>query len=566
MSNIKYIAITIGPVVDTLLAARKTREMWSASYLFSWIMKQMASSIRDEQARSQEIELILPYADLDNDPSLGVYQNFEEREARLHGAGLFPDRIIFSTQREDSLVWTQNCMKDILNNLSMNVGSILAERGGRAHKQKDAANFLMDYLNIHIIEKQLDPKANPILELTPILDMLELRRNFSSMKEATLTDYLKQASLSEKPTSFLAEDAFGGRNTLDKQTIEHLAVARFVDESTPGFGSSKKEDEESGDLIKKYSSENPNDFIQAHKYVAIVQADGDNVGKTIQELKDKNGSFSSQKAQLFSKLLMDFSIDAVNRIYDYGGLPVYAGGDDLLFFAPVLNRNSKAKGRITQENSSDEGVIGLQNIFSLLQNLDYEFQKKMEEMGLTYGEDLPKPTLSFGLSISYYKYPLYESQARAFHLMKNVAKDEKRGKHNIAFELRKHSGSAFAGILPLKNEDLIREYSALLSRLFEPGNNMLLSSVAQKLYREKDVLDLVGEDPSRTRSYIKNSFNESIHKQNPQKEFLNRIIKLVPEVYKAHSSKEENAPESKPNKELFSLMRSLQFLIDDTTA
>ncbi|CAA6823139.1 MAG: Unknown protein, partial [uncultured Sulfurovum sp.] len=35
----KYIALTIGPIVDTLSLGRKTSEVWMASYLFSSFMK-----------------------------------------------------------------------------------------------------------------------------------------------------------------------------------------------------------------------------------------------------------------------------------------------------------------------------------------------------------------------------------------------------------------------------------------------------------------------------------------------------------------------------------------------
>ena len=46
-----YIAITIGPVVRTLMLTKKTRELWAASYLFSWIMKQLASELRKDPQR-----------------------------------------------------------------------------------------------------------------------------------------------------------------------------------------------------------------------------------------------------------------------------------------------------------------------------------------------------------------------------------------------------------------------------------------------------------------------------------------------------------------------------------
>ncbi|MEL7065301.1 MAG: type III-B CRISPR-associated protein Cas10/Cmr2, partial [Bacteroidota bacterium] len=82
--NIRYIALTIGPVVPTLTSARKTRELWAASYIFSWIMKQVARELKKDPKR----QFVLPYQEED----LGVYQDHVERTSKggsdLHGAGL----------------------------------------------------------------------------------------------------------------------------------------------------------------------------------------------------------------------------------------------------------------------------------------------------------------------------------------------------------------------------------------------------------------------------------------------------------------------------------------------
>jgi len=77
-------------------------------------------------------------------------------------------------------------------------------------------------------------------------------------------------------------------------------------------------------------------FKQPHKYIAIVQSDGDNVGKLIKEIYKSNPA----KIKEFSKALSDFALEAAEEIQKYGGETVYAGGDDLLFFAPVLTPDS----------------------------------------------------------------------------------------------------------------------------------------------------------------------------------------------------------------------------------
>ena len=69
-----YTAITIGPIIDTLNAARKTRELWGASYLFSYIIKQIVIELK-----TQSVSILLPEFD-DN-------KNYEN----CIGSGLFPD-------------------------------------------------------------------------------------------------------------------------------------------------------------------------------------------------------------------------------------------------------------------------------------------------------------------------------------------------------------------------------------------------------------------------------------------------------------------------------------------
>ncbi len=49
-----YIAMTIGPIYKTLQNSKKPKELWSASYLFSYIVKQIISEFRDR-------EFVTPY-------------------------------------------------------------------------------------------------------------------------------------------------------------------------------------------------------------------------------------------------------------------------------------------------------------------------------------------------------------------------------------------------------------------------------------------------------------------------------------------------------------------------
>ena len=90
-------------------------------------------------------------------------------------------------------------------------------------------------------------------------------------------------------------------------------------------------------------------FKFRHKYVCFVKADGDNIGKLLAKIKA-----DSTKITAFSTALGAFAQTAVNQIVEYGGIPVYAGGDDLLFVAALQNEEGK-------------------NIFTLLDELNTSF-------------------------------------------------------------------------------------------------------------------------------------------------------------------------------------------------
>lgn len=554
-----YIALTMGPIVRSLSNAQKTRELWAASYTFSWLMKQIAIKLQNDSG-SQNRTFIMPFED--DGKAESPYRNFDQRGVHLHGAGIFPDRIIFETTNQNDLVQTREVVLGQIKELAGDIEKVLQNVSAQV-----AQNYLTEYLNVHFIERFIpDPditpgmdeekkaealgKANPILVLSPILDALEQQKTFPPIFQNILIGYWPQVSLSrikdtDKPVSKLARDAFGKARLLDKQTLEHIALSEFMPIIDQRPSAAKEED--SGELILEYEKR-PN-FIPAHKYVAVVQADGDNVGKTIAALKPN-------QFQRFSHLLKDFSVEAVKLIADFGGLTVYAGGDDLLFFAPIVNRQSIGDSK---------------NIFALLRQLDSLFQQKMQESGIEYGDKRPQPTLSFGLSIAYYKFPLYESLAAGRRLLFGVAKDEKLNpdKHTIAFEIRKHSGSTFGGRLQLGATAVATAYQGLLDTLFQPPNEQLLASVSYKLRRERELVNLFAKEKDRLAAYLDNSFNEKVHRIDPQKAFLQEMKAFIPAVYQEFEIAEEEGKDLKdddprwPHNQLFGLIRSLQFLTDE---
>ena len=78
----KYIAVTIGPIFDTINLASSPSALWAASYLFSMLSKNICQTLTENGINKEKI--ISPYYDPD-----------DELLNKNDGVGLFHDRIIF---------------------------------------------------------------------------------------------------------------------------------------------------------------------------------------------------------------------------------------------------------------------------------------------------------------------------------------------------------------------------------------------------------------------------------------------------------------------------------------
>jgi CRISPR-associated protein Cmr2 len=95
----KYIGLTIGPIYKTLQNSKKPKELWSASYIFSYIMRNI---IQEFKSRN----FVTPYI---KDSS--IFDNTK--------VGLFHDRFIFESQDGD-LELLKICIDKVLEDLSHN--------------------------------------------------------------------------------------------------------------------------------------------------------------------------------------------------------------------------------------------------------------------------------------------------------------------------------------------------------------------------------------------------------------------------------------------------------------
>ena len=447
----RYVGITIGPIYKTLLKAKKTKELWAASYIFSFVMREIAKRFKDKK-------FVMPYV--------------ADEVFNIKNVGLFNDRMIFEAEgvKEENI---QKAVDEAIKKLSEITG---IDR-----------DYLKEYIQIEYVIKEIN-SGNIVDKIYEYLDTLELF--FQTPTKDKFKDFFKNVNNTK-----LAKFAFSKEHERFDSLLE-IALADVIDDDLREIVRQYDEKDinifEDKDLNKKYN------FQDYHKYVAIVQVDGDNMSEVNKLLN--NATLKDYKD--LSKDLFDFVKEALNRIKDFGGFVVYAGGDDLLFFAPIKNRDK--------------------NILDLAFKLDEIYQEKMKSWNSRL-ENI-KTTLSFGINVSYYKFPMYEALKNAQNLLFNKAKDKKI-KNAIAVDVIKHSGQVFNAIIKKENVENIK---ALLNNDFKFD-----TSIIYKIDTYKKVLELLNEE-ERFKAFFKNYFNENYSKN---KDFYNLLAQTM---YKLKTS---NYPE-----------------------
>ncbi|MEO0625670.1 MAG: type III-B CRISPR-associated protein Cas10/Cmr2, partial [Bacteroidota bacterium] len=254
-------------------------------------------------------------------------------------------------------------------------------------------------------------------------------------------------------------------------------------------------------------------LVLRHKYVAVVVADGDSIGREVSRVSEEG----SEAIRAFSRKLAAFSRKAVKKIVAYQGLPVYAGGDDLFFVAPVVNLESDAH-----------------NVLHLCHELDELFAESFGDGG---------PTLSFGVSISYYKFPLGEAVSRAYEL-EGEAKDfvllpeanVERKKNTIRFEIRKHSGQQFGGTIPLRlktNND--NDFFDQIRKVLQPQKEAASSFLTSFMHKAQTLPSLLAEalKHDRAEQFRIHHFNEG---GKHDKDYLKDALALGESIFDTHGT------------------------------
>ncbi len=460
----KYTAINIGPIIPTFSLVKKPRELWTASYMFSYLMKCI-------------IDKLLPA-----DRIISPAQLSAEADKTI---GLYPDRVFVKGEIEQELL--DEAFKTFAKELGFDNEKV------------------RPYFNIMVVTKDFDSSSKGteghIMVLNSLLDRMELcNKEVNGDAREIIYNYLIN------PQNLLARKV--GKE-FKRRSVETIA---------------------SYDIF-----EDDND--KSDKYICIVQADGDNMGSVVSSLPEELIVGLSNKLLLFGE-------ECCKTIREYGGLPIYAGGDDLLFLAPVLTSRG--------------------SIFDLIKTLDEHYKivqeyvdKNLKGSGLT--------SMSYGISMTYHKYPLYEALDKARELLFDIAKKVDK-KNAVAWELQKHSGSSFKAQL---SKNMTGLYNALINVINATENEQLVSAVSHKIRHNEVLLSLwLDVDDENMRSQrVKNFFDKIIDidgKSDAAVKYMNAVQELLLEIYKNASALSNETDKLKKMKKLtkivYDMLRTAKFV------
>ncbi len=159
------------------------------------------------------------------------------------------------------------------------------------------------------------------------------------------------------------------------------------------------------------------DFPYIHPplpYYAFFKADGDSMGKCIDEIND------IIIHQNFSKMLSEFAKEAKNTIENNAGKAIYTGGDDVTAILPL---HTAIKCAIEIHSAFDNKIA--------------EFKKHNAE-GIHWKQD---PTISAGLVVAHHLEPLTNVFKLAEEAEKAAKQYNNQSKNALAITISKRSGS-----------------------------------------------------------------------------------------------------------------------------
>lgn len=488
----KYIGITIGPIDRITTYVKSAHSIWASSYIFSFLAKHIILHLI-KTCKIKYGNFITPVITKDM---------FEPSPV-----GRFPDQYVISITENANAVNIINETYKATNNLLKKIAQDIVNTLKIKTDIDTVQEYLKRVIKVYVVEKSLTGDDSDVVR--DFQDSFAAMECFDTYQQKESRNYLaeyfqsktesKTEPKTESKTELLVND------TKEKQEqANNSRMFSSILECSAQIEQKKASDYEEG-------NNDDSNLKTFQKYIAFVAADGDNFGKTIAKLGEK------------SKYFTDFSSDLRNAVYNYDGQTIFQGGDDILFFAPIHNPKSK----LSKDNKSEEKIT---DIFSLIKHIDDLFEKNVLSK-LNINNNMPSPSLSYGIAIAYYKHPMNETRQRAIDLLHKCKYSYNR--NAIAWEVRKHSGQTFRDVIDKKGINNTQgnvQFDTMLSIISNAidndiNNDDFLHSITHWIISHKEIIESVILKNTQKKkllgNYFDNNFNEDSHKS--KKEFIESI-------------------------------------------
>lgn len=343
-----------------------------------------------------------------NDIISPYYAKDEALFSRNDGVGLFHDRVVFVADEFDIKSQFTPVRDEAIYRVATAMGIECDE--------------LKKYLMVSAVEFE---SCEPLRDCGKILDCIELAKPF--VEKETVNPIL---------TLFTGDENSKNRALKEIPAIKSLSEFQ-LNSNVKGCFKAIDDIVKTGEGYKKYD------------YYAIVRSDADNMGKVISSLK------SDEEIRGFSHECLSYCADIADVVKAYNGVTIYSGGDDLLAIMPCESK------RCTGENVTIFDFLAEANkTFGAHFGENSQFRKTVNFKDI--------PSLSFGVTIAFKHFPLYEALDDSAGLLFGVAKMGE--KNRAAIRLQKHSGQSEG--LVIANSEL--EYLSDMLRFVvdkKTGNN-----------------------------------------------------------------------------------------------
>ena len=482
------VGCTIGPIFSTMDKARNPVEIWMSSYMFSHFAELLVDYFRNDS----RVRMITPTAE-------GC-----KIAASCKGVGLYSDHIFFEIIEDD-----EDAAKELIHRAKeFSIDEIAMEMANSINGNRHDCKEIIDYLRqelfvLSAIQSVPYDHPIPVSQLTEQLDLLECYPPFVARSDGERLDYLEKYLISlrkEKPDGWLHQHG-----------IAKSAFAQLLN---------KKADE--ADVSDEGEAAGKNISDRLEDYVVMVQADGDNVGRFLGCLSN-NGKIDDLMA--FSDFLFNQGKHNAELVRSFGAIPIYFGGDDMLFISPVQGTLNGKKAFV----------------FELIQQLETDFETACDELFTQrlsavadasptdsfreyisqFDEDsaVGKPALSFGVFMCHHRYPLKLIRKTAADALFGTAKRTEwtahRSKKAVYTIMQKHSGQKSSICFEASCGETQSTFAHFLLLLKSDITTFSLHALHWKIHEQSAVVSYLLTMPDkearagRLKMWMKNNFDES---------------------------------------------------------